>query len=89
LPLQRRLLSLQNQLVRCQLGVNNHRGELQVAASGPVEGHKQPLPSFEPDTIHNLVQAIACGLVGMVEGSYRMEVRKGLVYPHQILLDNV
>jgi hypothetical protein len=30
------------------------QGELQAVASGPVEGHKQPLPSFESDMVDNL-----------------------------------
>jgi hypothetical protein len=63
--------------------------ELQVAASGLVEGHEQPLPSLESDTIDNLAQPIACILVVMVRGSYWMEVGKELVYPHQTLLDDV
>jgi hypothetical protein len=25
----------------------------------------------------------------MIEGSFRMEVRRGLVYPHQIMFDNI
>jgi hypothetical protein len=32
------------------------QGELQVPASGVIEGHEQPLPSIEPDTIDNLAQ---------------------------------
>jgi hypothetical protein len=30
------------------------QGELEVAVSGPVEGHEQPLPSLESDMINNL-----------------------------------
>jgi hypothetical protein len=44
---------------------------------------------LEPDTIDNLAQPTICNLVIMVGGSYRMEVGKGLVYPHQTLLDDV
>jgi hypothetical protein len=44
---------------------------------------------LEPDTIDNLAQPTICSLVIMVGGSYRMEVGKGLVYPHQTLLDDV
>jgi hypothetical protein len=55
----------------------------------PIENHEQPLPSFEPDMIDNLAQPTACSLVVMVRGSYRIEVEKGLVYPHQILLDDI
>jgi hypothetical protein len=50
--------------------------------SGPIEGHEQPLPSLEPDTIDNMAQSIACSLVVMVGGSHRMTVGKGLVYSH-------
>jgi hypothetical protein len=59
-----------------------------VLASGPVEGHKQPLPSFEVDTIDNLAQPTACKLILLVGGSFRMEVVRGLVYPCQIMLDD-
>jgi hypothetical protein len=38
---------------------------------------------------NNLAQQIACNLIVMVGGSYRMEVRKRLVYPHQTLLDDI
>jgi hypothetical protein len=41
--------------------------ELQVPASGLIEGHEQPLPSIEPDTIDNLAQPIACNLILLVE----------------------
>jgi hypothetical protein len=34
--------------------------ELQVPASGLVQGHEQPLPSIEPGTINNLPQPTAC-----------------------------
>jgi hypothetical protein len=34
-----------------QLRVDDHRGEHQAPVSGLVEGHEQPLPSIEPDTI--------------------------------------
>jgi hypothetical protein len=54
-----------------------------------VEGHEQPLASLGLDTIDNLAQPIACSLVVMIEGSFQMEVGKGLVYPHQTLLDDV
>jgi hypothetical protein len=36
-------------------GGGRRHGELQVPASGPVEGHDQPLSSIEPDTIDNLL----------------------------------
>jgi hypothetical protein len=64
-------------------------GELQVPVSGPVENHKYPLPSFEPDMIDNLTQLISCNLVSMVGGSFRMELRRGLVYPCHTMLDDV
>jgi hypothetical protein len=54
-----------------------------VVASPPLHS------SLEPDTIDNLPQQITCSLVLMIEGSFRMEVRRGLVYPHQIMFDNI
>jgi hypothetical protein len=71
------------------VGGGRPHGGLQVAASGPVEGHEQPVLSFKPDTIDNLAQPTACNLVVMIGGSYQIEVGKGLVYPHQTLLDDV
>jgi hypothetical protein len=62
--------------------VDDHRRELQVEAF-------PPLYSLEPNTIDNLAQPIACNLVVMIGGSFRMEVRKGLVYPHRTQLDDV
>jgi hypothetical protein len=58
------------------LGGGWPQGELEVVASGPIEGHEQPLLSLESDTIDNLAQPIACSFVVMVGWSYRMEVRK-------------
>jgi hypothetical protein len=46
-------------------------------------------PSIEPDTIDNLAQPIACSLMLWVGESFRMEVRRGLVYPCQTMLDDV
>jgi hypothetical protein len=43
----------------------------------------------ELDTIYNLAHPTACDLVVVVGGNYRMEVDKGLVYPHLALLDDV
>jgi hypothetical protein len=57
--------------------------------SGLVEGHEQPLPSLEPDTIDNLAQPIACKLILLVEESFQLEVERGLVYPCQTMLDDV
>jgi hypothetical protein len=54
--------------------------DLQAPASGP---------SIEPDTIDNLAQPTTCILMLLVRGSFWMEVRRGLVYPRQIMLDNV
>jgi hypothetical protein len=50
--------------------------ELQVPTSELVEGHEKPLPLLEPGTIDNLAQPIACNLVVMIGGSFRMEVGK-------------
>jgi hypothetical protein len=71
------------------IGGGRPQGELQVLAFGPVKGHEQPLPSFKSNTIDNLAQPTTCNLVVIIEGSFRMEVRKGLVYPHQTLHDNI
>jgi hypothetical protein len=58
-------------------------GELPVAASPPLHS------SLELNTINNLAQPTVCNLVVMIRGSFRMEVGRGPVYPHQILLDDV
>jgi hypothetical protein len=60
-----------------------------VDVTGLVEGHEQLLPSIELDTIDNLAQPITCNLILLLGGSIRMEVRRGLVYPHQTMLDDV
>jgi hypothetical protein len=39
--------------------------------------------------IDNLAQPTARSLVVMIRGSFRMQVGRGLVYPHQTLLDDV
>jgi hypothetical protein len=39
-------------------------------------------PSIESDTIDKLAQPIACNLILLVKGSFRLEVRRGLVYPY-------
>jgi hypothetical protein len=54
-----------------------------------IEGHEQPLPSIELDTIDNLAQPTACNLILMVRVSFRMEVGRGLVYPRQTMLDHI
>jgi hypothetical protein len=63
--------------------------EHQVPVSRLVEGHEQPLPSIEPDMIDNLAEPKTCNVILLVGGSFRMEVRRGLVYPCQTMLDNV
>jgi hypothetical protein len=50
--------------------VDGHRGGLEEAAFGPVEGHEEPQPSLEPDTIDNLAHPTTCILVVMVRGNY-------------------
>jgi hypothetical protein len=64
-----------------------HRNNLASTArggrpQGEPQGHEQPLPSIEPDTIDNLAQPTACNLILLVRKSFRMEVGRGLVYPH-------
>jgi hypothetical protein len=54
-----------------------------------IEGHEQPLPSIEPDMIDNLAQPTTCNLILLVGGSFQIEVRRGLVYPCQAMLDGV
>jgi hypothetical protein len=46
-------------------------------------------PPIMLDIVDNLTQPIACSLILLVEGSFRMEVGRGLVYPRQTMLDNV
>jgi hypothetical protein len=46
-------------------------------------------PSIEPNTIDNLAQSIACSLILLVGGSFRLEVGRGLVYPRQTMLDDI
>jgi hypothetical protein len=57
--------------------------------SGLIEGHERPLPSIELDIIYNLAQPTSCNLILLVGGSFRMEVGRGLIYPHQTMLDDV
>jgi hypothetical protein len=61
------------------------QGEIHVPASGLVEAHEQPLSSFEADTIDNLAQPTTCSLILLIRGSFRMEVKRGLVYPRPCL----
>jgi hypothetical protein len=44
---------------------------------------------MEPNTIDNLTQPTACSLILLIGGSFRMEVRRGLMYPCQTILDDV
>jgi hypothetical protein len=53
------------------------------------EGHKQPLPLIEPDTIDKLAHPIACSFILLVIKSFQMKVRRGLVYPRQTMLDDI
>jgi hypothetical protein len=69
--------------------VGQPQGEHQAPASGLIEGHEQPLPSIEPDTIYNLTHPTACNIILLVGRSFRIEVERGLVYPHQTMLDDV
>jgi hypothetical protein len=65
------------------------QGEYQVPVSRLIEGHEQPLPSIESDTIDNLTLPTACNLILLVRRSFRMKVERGLVYPHQTILGDV
>jgi hypothetical protein len=49
----------------------------------PLEDLQAPAsrPSIEQGTKDNLSQPIACNLMLLVGGSFRMEVERGLVYP--------
>jgi hypothetical protein len=56
--------------------------------------HKNPLgamsgPSLELDTIDTLAHPTPCSLIITISGDYRMEVRKGIVYPRMYTLDDV
>jgi hypothetical protein len=63
--------------------------ELQAPVSGLIEGHEQPLPSIESDTIYNLTQPITCSLILLVRGYFQIDVGRGLVYQCQTMLDDV
>jgi hypothetical protein len=64
-----------------------------TAAGGeqPHEDLQAPVsgPSIEPDMIHNLAQPTTCNPMLLVGGSFRLEVRRGLLYPCQTMLDDV
>jgi hypothetical protein len=63
--------------------------ELQAPVSGLIEGHKQPLPSIESNTIYNLTQPITCSRILLVRGNFQIDVERGLVYQCQTMLDDV
>jgi hypothetical protein len=46
-------------------------------------------PSLEPDTIYILAHPTPCNLIITISGDYRMEVRKGIIYPRMYTLDDV
>jgi hypothetical protein len=46
-------------------------------------------PSIEPDMIDNLAQPTTCSLILLVGGSFQMEIKRGVVYPRQTMLDDV
>jgi hypothetical protein len=45
-------------------------------------------PSLEPDMIDTLAHPTPCNLIITISGDYRMEVRKGIVYPRMYTLDD-
>jgi hypothetical protein len=52
-----------------------HRSSLASTAGGgrpqgEPQGHEQPLPSIELDTIDNLAQPTSCSLILLVRGSF-------------------
>jgi hypothetical protein len=65
------------------------QGEHQALAYGLIEGHEQPLPSIELNMIDNLAQPTTSNLFVLVRGSFQMELRRGLVYPRQTMLDDI
>jgi hypothetical protein len=60
-----------------------HRSSLASTAAG---GGPSLIESY---TIDNLAQRIACNLILLARGSFRMEVGRGLVYLRQTMLDDV
>jgi hypothetical protein len=46
-------------------------------------------PSLEPDMIDTLSHPTPCNLIITISGDYRIEVRKGIVYPRMYTLDDV
>jgi hypothetical protein len=45
--------------------------------------------SIEPNTVENLAQSTTCNLILLVRGSFRIEIKRGLVYPRQTMLDDI
>jgi hypothetical protein len=39
--------------------------------------------------IDNLAQSITCNLILLVRGSFQIDVGRGVVYPHQTMLDDI
>jgi hypothetical protein len=60
-------------------GGGRQHEDLQASVSGS---------SIESDTIDNLAQPTTCILI-LFRGSFQMEVKRGLVYPCQTMLDDV
>jgi hypothetical protein len=58
------------------------RSSLASEVGGRRPQGEQHLPSIELDTIDNLARSTTCNLILLVGGSLRMEVGRGLVYPH-------
>jgi hypothetical protein len=46
-------------------------------------------PSLEPDTIDTLAHPTPCNLIITISGDYRMEVRKGIIYPRMYTHDDI
>jgi hypothetical protein len=59
-----------------------HRSSLASTATGGGS-------SIESDTIDNLAQLTACSLILLVRESFQMEIGRGLVYPHQTMLNDI
>jgi hypothetical protein len=46
-------------------------------------------PSLEPDMVDTIAHPTPCNLIITILGGYRMEDRKGIVYPRMYTLDDV
>jgi hypothetical protein len=87
-------LGIQFPNINAVMSDEGRRSSLPSTAAGggrPHEDLQAPTSglSTEPDTVDNLAQPTACSLMLLVEGSFRMEVGRGLVYPGQAMLDDV